>query len=288
METDFQKSFGNGILSKKHFIDSEITKAFVKWLIPFINGEEKLLKIGLNYNHKSYNCNYENFKDVINKYHWDDDTCFHYTYNRFMDWRFKFKNSTSREELLNICKQILEWGGVVSSNYNKLQQKDSLDIFLNNMKELFDKIEISISELVENKENINSGFTKIYTAFNDNFIMYDGRVGATMCYLIRSYYTEKKENAEQIKNNKPPLELIFGYGLGKDNGTKNNRNPSNELMRFSNISSDRKLHFISNIKANWLLELIANQINIPQIKAEEKVFALQSALFMLGKDLPKN
>ena len=281
--TTFQKKFDNEILSKTDLIDSEVTKEFVKWLIPFIGGERNLEEIGLHYNGK-----YKNFIEAIEKYQWGKgewkDKSFKNTFDRFNEWGKKLnaKNSTN-DELLKICIEILKWGGgakLLNSNKKKLE-KENLSDFFAKMNKILDRdklAEIKISDL--NSKYISSGFTKIYAALNENFIMYDGRVGAALCYLIRFYLQE---------NNKfeLPYELVFGYGLAMGKQNRNPNSAANKTILFKEISSHRDIHFISNIKANWLLELIANQVTLPQIKEKEKIFALQTALFVLGEDLPR-
>ena len=61
------------------------------------------------------------------------------------------------------------------------------------------------------------------------------------------------------------------------------------LIKFKEITTHRDLHFISNIKANWLLEYIAKDESIALLNIKEypkRVFALQTALFVLGEEIP--
>ena len=39
---------------------------------------------------------------------------------------------------------------------------------------------------------MNSGFTKIYSLYIDDFIIYDSRVGAALGFLVRCYCEEKE------------------------------------------------------------------------------------------------
>lgn len=283
--TTFQEKFDNGILSKTHFQKSDITQSFIKWLIPFIDGKRNLSEIGLQYNGK-----YKNFNEAIEKYQWGKgelkDLSFKNTFDRFDEWGKKLnaKNSTN-EELLNTCVEILKWGGgakLLNSNKTKLE-KENLRIFFTKMNNIFEGdelTEIKVSDL--NPNYISSGFTKIYAALNENFIMYDGRVGAALCYLVRFYLQEN--NLLEL-----PDELSFGYGLAMGKQNRNPNSNTNKTIQFKEISSHRNIHFISNIKANWLLEFIAKDttVKITQTKeGTEKIFALQTALFVLGYDIP--
>lgn len=114
--------------------------------------------------------------------------------------------------------------------------------------------------------------------------MYDSRVGSALCHIIIKYLQEK--NIDTI-----PEELKFGYGLGRG---KKNRNPNTSRYKFIEITQNRTFHFVSNIKANWLLEEIASKIHIEVDAVEEecsetsllskKMFALQTALFVIGEE----
>ncbi|HPI31206.1 MAG TPA: hypothetical protein PLB59_12940 [Bacteroidales bacterium] len=119
--------------------------------------------------------------------------------------------------------------------------------------------------------------------------MYDGRVGAALCYMIRTYLESENNNLTEKKEHDD--ELKFGWNWGQGNPeTRKNRDPNNRnssLVKFEEITErNRELHFISNIKANWLLELIAEKVEIPEIENKEKAFALQTAFFMLGEKIP--
>lgn len=280
----FQESFNNGILSKTQFQNSEITQDFIRWLIPFINGSENKLKlIDLHYGGK-----YNNFNEAIYKYKWplkSNGLNFKETTEKFAIWREKLKSS-DQEQLLNTCKEILKWGRI--PNHKKLESIKNLHFFLNHMNQKLSQDEIIIYDL--NSSYINSGFTKIYAALNETFIMYDGRVGAALCYLIRSYLERDGKNKKAAIKTMLPAELNFGWGWGMGEVDKRkNRNPNSDKStyeKFEEIEKNRELHFISNIKANWLLEIIAQDKAVEIIDCTEKVFALQTALFVLGENLP--
>lgn len=273
IKTKFQETFDDGILSKKDFQNSEITKAFAEWLIPFIDGRKNLLEFKYEYN------NYSSLNEAILGYRWgkeNDEENFELTYKRFEKYRNIFKTAND-EELRNTCIEILKWGGVLPRNKEKINQRKNLRTFLTQINSLVQSDELIIDDL--NPNHINSGYTKIYTALNSNFIMYDGRVGASLGFIVRRYLEEKGKT--QI-----PSELNFGWGAGR--GTSN-RDPGNTIFKFTNITQNRTLHFISNIKVNWLLEMIAKDDSVKIVQTNnhaERVFALQTALFELGKKLP--
>jgi len=270
-ETDFQKSYKEGILSKDLFEKSNVTNDFIAWVTPFIDGRNTLKNLNLDYNGK-----YNSLNDAIDKYQWREDDSFEATYEKYTEWR-KILKSGNDEDILDACLEILKWGGVVNKNEEKVKRRKNLNLFLTQMNSLIGQEEIIIDDL--NPKHISSGFTKIYAALNEEYIIYDGRVGAALCYLIRCYL-------EQIGVKKLPAELLFGWGVGRGN---NERDPKNKTIKFPEITQNRTVHFISNIKANWLLSLIADNNSVAVSKANnrpKRIFALQSALFVLGQELP--
>jgi hypothetical protein len=268
---NYVNALQKGILSKEYFCNSDVTKKFIEWLLPFIEGKRKLSEIGFNYE-------FNDFDGAIDSYDWKGID-FKKTVNRFKKWRTELQSS-DQSELEKTCEMILKWGGggkLVSRTMEKLRQEDVRN-FLDRMNKIFDQDKIKIGEL--NPYYISSGFTKIYAASNEKFIMYDGRVGAALCYFIRNYLEENKIDSL-------PDELIFGFGDGMG---EQNRNPNKKGVKpnlFKEISSNRTNHFISNIKANWLLETMSFQVTFEEI-TDDKVFALQIVLFMIGKNLPKS
>lgn len=272
MENNFEAFYKKGILSKDLFLDSEITKDFIEWLIPYIEGKEKKLS-DFGYEHSSFNA-------AIDNYFWPPekiDEGFSKTYSAFKKHRNSFNTSTD-EELREICLKVLKWGGVLPKNKTKIEIIPDIKKFILGIFEITNQKEIIIDDL--NPNYITSGLTKIYSAFNEDFIIYDGRVGSALCYLIKQFLIEKKINFI-------PTELLFGYGIGR--GDNYDRNPNSENYKFPEINQNRTIHFISNIKANWLFNQIASNENVKILYAKDlpqKIFALQTALFEIGKCIP--
>lgn len=271
MNSKYETSYNNGTLSKKLFLDSRITNDFIDWLSPFINGKENLKNIGYKYT---------SMIDATHNYKWgkgNNKESFEETFGRFAKYRAIFKKPSNNEQLRETCIEILKWGGVLAFNGTKINDMNDLGGFFSSINKIIDSDKIIIGNL--DPKHISSGFTKIYTALNENFIMYDGRVGSALCFLIKKFLAESKVD-------KLPIELTFGYGLGRGKQNRNPNYPSNTI-RFPNITQNRTIHFVSNIKANWLLRDMSEKVELPGFKNEtEKVFALQTALFVLGEEIP--
>lgn len=188
------------------------------------------------------------------------------------------------EKCIECCLSILEWGGVISKNDKKVKGLG------NDICKYFKKVRIQINDnnfCVENIEDfviMNSGFAKIYSLLVDDFIIYDGRVGAALGLLVRKY-------CEDNELDKVPYELEFAWGRGKETtyitSQCNKRNPSNEKYKFPELLSNPKRHLENNLRANWLLKEIIDTTHSKFNRLDKRIQlrALEAALFMIGYDV---
>lgn len=173
----------------------------------------------------------------------------------------------------DVCCDILKWGGVLKGNQTKLEEinnKEGLCSYL-----IKAKVFLSHDSIGNPEEEIfmNSGFTKIYSLYIDDFIIYDSRVGAALCYMVKLY-------CEEQKLKELPVPLKFAYGNSRN--PKVNRNPNNDTYKFS-LLDQGKIHIECNMKANWLLKEVQNA----PICEFKDLRSLEAALFMIGYDIPR-
>ena len=107
---------------------------------------------------------------------------------------------------------------------------------------------------------MNSGFSKIYTLLDDQFIIYDSRVGAQLCLLIK-----------QCFNGNP---MIFELGKCAYQA-KGNRDPGKD---FPMLTGKPKKYFESNIKAAWILQRLADEHNLLKFTTDKMIFAYRIRL----------
>lgn len=185
------------------------------------------------------------------------------------------------------CKcalSMLKWGGVEKSNKERIigMGEDICDIF----RYAQGQLNLSTVRLKQDHGvHINSGFTKLYFLLIDDFIMYDGRVGAALGLMVRNFCEEN--DLFQI-----PATLKFSFGSGRgSSGSGNRRDPSLGRYQFSHLSFNPRQHLRDNIKASWLLKAVADNTGsrfsqLPQAQPlNERLTALQAALFMIGYDV---
>lgn len=181
----------------------------------------------------------------------------------------------------NHCYSILKWGGVFNKNNLRIDSiGDGICEYLIEVKNTFAD-NMSSSEYYSNKIIMNSGFTKIYSLCIDDFIIYDGRVGAALCLLVRRF-------CEDTQLDEVPSELAFAWGKGREttymSSLGNRRNPSNGKFKFQELMNNPKRHIENNVRANWLITEILSITDSKFNNLDEKiqVRAFESALFMIG------
>jgi hypothetical protein len=191
---------------------------------------------------------------------------------------------------INWCLMILDWGKVLNGNKTKLiKLGPSIIEYLTNCKSLFESTTLTMNgkyQVIVKGEKydviMNAGFTKIYSLMLEDFIIYDGRVGAALGLIEKYFYNAT--NTEQSKL------LSFHYGNARTSNNKKsklNRNPSEGTFKVSVVSSGN-VHTRDNLKANWILQHIIKNSKSKFSDNAEPLRALECALFMIGYHLPKN
>ena len=85
------------------------------------------------------------------------------------------------------CYSILEWGGVLSKNEQRIKVLgDDICRYLISTRDIFTS-DLALTDYYNEDIIMNSGFTKIYSLCIDNFVIYDGRVGAALGLLVRKF-----------------------------------------------------------------------------------------------------
>jgi hypothetical protein len=223
----------------------------------------------------------EDLKRILNEYKWPEkgkSMNFEQTYLKFSEKRIELGVTLNfREESVTfkVCSEILNWGGVgvATKNIKELEKMRDQGSFMNILREARSMIRSTIIDTSGFSIPMNSGFSKIYTLLDDHFIIYDSRVAAKMCSLVKQCFKEKSD-----KNPEP-------IHLGKcDYQAKVNRDPGPE---FPMLTGRPKQYFESNIKAAWILEKLALEHNILNYPVDKMIFAFQTALFVDGYELPE-
>lgn len=276
---------GIPIINKGIYLADRNVSRFIQWL------DSRLDNPG------SFRHNYYNKKDRCN---WYCNCVFQaYELYRWRNWGFPktfsyltglaklFRESIheNNTKLARECAfRVLDWGGVQRGNRERIMGMG--EKICNYFKDVKNRLDLTTVCLSKNDAvHISSGFTKIYFLLIDNFIMYDGRVGAALGLLVREFCREKGLN--QVPR---AIEFSFGSGRGAS-GEENRRDPSRGQYWFPEFSSNRHRHLQDNIKASWLLKSVADTTRsrfgalTQDPPLNKRLTALQSALFMIGYDV---
>ena len=103
------------------------------------------------------------------------------------------------------------------------------------------------------------------------------RVAAALGYFIRLYCEER--HLPEV-----PVPLRFAYCASR--GT-HRRNPSKDPYRFPIMQPNK--YAMHNLRASWLLQEVVNRPShrFYQLHEEQRLRALEAALFMIGYELPE-
>lgn len=285
-------------LNKNDFLKTTSVKAFVKWIDGKIDSSNSFNHV---YNMKKpvrrWECNsiysaYENYfwpfryrdpfnGEVINGNTFDNSAL---SLSILSQGLRKSIQDSDYGTCMNHCLSILQWGGVLPKNDRRIIGLG--DDICNYLKKVKDRLSCDMlsNEYYYDEIVMNSGFTKIYSLYIDDFVIYDGRVGAALGFLVRKF-------CEDHSLEKVPNELAFAWGKGKESTYKsssmNKRNPSKGNYIFPELMNNPKRHTESNIRANWLLREIVDKTDSKFNKLEKplQLRALEASLFMIGYDV---
>jgi len=205
------------------------------------------------------------------------------------------------EALFEAIKSVLFWGATGSITLDEntkrrgtyLANKDWLDntivnstehsllTFLVNMQSLLSGSELDTSTF-NNLSRMNAGFTKIYALAFENFIIYDGRVGAALGYFVANYCEEKTLTS---------VPELLRFAWGKSESQARNRDPSRPTLGlvFPALSNTKEDHWaVCNVYANWIIDAALTHAGgvFGGKKGPEAIRAIEAALFMVGYELP--
>ena len=281
-------------MTKLEFLADKDVIDFITWISSMIDKDAAFHHIYQTKRPKKY-YEFNNIYDAFEKYYWG--------FNYLNEDNKKIKGSTYSESssILNsiktlldksikvndyelcktACNQILEWGGVLPQNKRYILALDkSIVNYMNNAYALLCDID-DISNPALCELYMSSGFTKIYSILVKDFVIYDSRVGAALCFFIRKYCEEKG------KRYIPPF-LIFSWALSRETTytsiNNNTRNPGSQTYFFPTFTNNKQKHISDNIKANWLLKAILSSTytKFNLLPKNEQLRAFEAALFMIG------
>jgi hypothetical protein len=287
------------------FLQREHVKGFVDYLVNLCCSQEGVFTHDYldRKRRKQWQCS--SLKDAYAKYEWNgsDSATNALTlkaWSTTIAGKLQSTGEISAQDnsvVIDICKKIQEWGGTDSGGQekgnipaidelNKAQQGGIIGYLRATQAKLLRYANDGDEQGLRGIRS-NAGFTKIYSLAYPAFIIYDSRVAAALGYLA-CLYLKTLPNAPATL----PIELSFSRMNGYENknaGNPKNRNASEGPYRFPFGSSGQK-HLLSNTRANWILGRVCEEADPlwGKTPTSEALRALESALFMVGYDLPKS
>jgi hypothetical protein len=267
-------------MNRAEYLSTPDVRSFIDWVTPRLCTEGAFTH-HYRQAHNEWSC--ASIFDAYRKYSWhgglqaNQDTLD--TLSRRLRTAFDARDSRA---FIAAGSDVLRWGGVIARNGKTLSAlgEDAVPIFQRAVNQLApcgaDTDHIAEVRLM------NAGFTKIYALLIDDFPIYDGRVGAALGYLIRLHLQERGVTTV-------PRELRFPWGAAKGSQrgqTLKNRNPSSGGLVFPRLAANIRVHTRANIMAAWLLGELSALSRFGQLPAQRRLRALESALFMIGYEIP--
>lgn len=269
-------------MSEKEYLAQKDVKKFINWITN---------KLDNNFEHSYFDrktkikweCN--SIYNSYEKYKWQNAS---FAKNQIKMNVFKNKlrtayNSENIQDFSEVCKEILNWGQI-NNNYFNNTNSEILNLF-KKAQNYFQSFQLE-SNYFKNEIILNAGFSKIYSLLFEDFIIFDSRVSAAICFFIKKYLIEEKANII-------PVSLEFQYTEGRA-GKRRNPNELNSEIVFKKIRTYKQIdncrvktyidYQINNIKANWLLKKILknSESKFNLIDSENRLRALEAAFFMIG------
>lgn len=199
------------------------------------------------------------------------------TLDRLKDLLRECATRSDSADFLEAAKAVVLWGGVGVGNVKRLDHLGEQALScLRAAAEQLDPRSADTGRL-SSVIDMNSGFSKIYSLLVDGLPIYDSRVACALCFLVRSFCQEKGLPTV-------PAELEMRLPEPRPG---NPRDPSVGSLQFHKLRwGQEKEYAVSNLKAAWLLEPLAECGSFGELTPTRRLLALQSALFMIGYTTP--
>jgi len=251
--------------------DSKV-QAFLNWARPLVNGECEL-----NHPRPGGDGKFKTLADAWRGYKWRGME-YQQTVEFLTDRRKRLGESLEgniHQAFREAATEVLRWGGVVAGNRERLEAlgDEAIPLLRVNTR-LLDPATADL-ERVWVVQPMNSGFSKIYSLLLDGFPIYDSRVACALASLVR-WFCEETDGLEKVPK-------LLAFGIPPNQGDAK-RDPSCGQFTFPKIRYGGSGRYAqSNVMAAWVLDELSRHGPFGEFGEEERQFALQSAMFMVGE-----
>ena len=269
-------------MKRSEYLSAPPVPQFVAWLRNLVGGQHGSLTHDYHVdNCRSWSCS--SLWEAHQRYTWNG-TAFEQNQMILDTLRLELRNAVDNNDgagFIRTACRVLEWGGVTNKNVQTLccLGDKALLCFVDAAR----KIDPATADTqqIKSVRFMNSGWTKVYSLLLDGFPIYDGRVGAAMGYLVRLY--SQCSGATEVA---PLLHFRWSHGKGQQH-----RDPSSTKFKFETLQycpQGRHEWVKCNLRLAWILGEVCNEGYFTKyLPPERRMRALESALFMIGYDLPR-
>jgi hypothetical protein len=284
-------------MTKNRYLGNVDVTSFTKYLADLINGaafEHKYIieKGGKNAAWIKYNKNVDriwqctNLQSALEQYFWGNSN-FDSNNRLLNDLTSRLENAMDRKndkDVLSICLNILEWGGVSNGAYGVALSycNDKLISSITSALAALTPGPDTPLELKEFKGTgapfiMNASFTKIYSILSKKpFIIYDSRVAAALSLIVKNYWISSRKDNTVL----PPL-LKFACLEGRAKNAIRCAADKDMKIEFSKVKNGED-HALWNVRANWIIEAALIKSDKSDEDMIKNMRELEAALFMIG------
>ncbi len=264
-------------LKRDGYLCAPDVQAFLEWAKPIVTGERRLNHAG-----EKAGVEFKTLAEAWRCYEWAD---MDYKTTTVFLGGLRARISESREQgnpkdFLKVATKVLNWGRVGGKNTERLELLGDEALPLLELNARLLNPETADLDRVKAVHPMNSGFSKIYSLMLDGFPIYDSRVACALGSLVRCFCekTDRQSVPPSLAFRLPPNRVTKN-----DGATKNKRDPSRGNLKFSAIHHGGDgFHAQSNVMAAWILDELSEHGPFGELGVDERQFALQSAMFMIG------
>ncbi|MDR1786870.1 MAG: hypothetical protein LBR16_00240 [Treponema sp.] len=276
-------------MTRDQYLNLPVVKDFIDWMSKRLDAEKAPFPHSYSHRREKNHCyTFSSLADAVDQYLFKGKN-FEATQECLNNFSKDLKNALEKddtEELANICHNILAWGNINNGDPANLKDRASLISRLEKAKQELNPLSFDTEKDLSGIR-ANSGLIKIYSLLIDNFLMYDSRVGAALCWLVRHF-------CEETEQEFVPSELAFVYD-DKRGDKHDTRNPSKGHYQFLKFNSreGKRDRLRLTVQASWILEAVldktlpSSQFNTKPFK-DHRFWALEAALFMVGYKVKKD
>lgn len=285
-------------LSRNGYLQEDWVVRFVDFLARVIAGSESICYVFRARNPKipaghELVVQNDTLESAFGKYYWRQKS-FDQNAKELEEIRKELEKAIDNSDYLEAIKRCMEWGlspGAVRGNVDWANQQQELPRLIRDGVSIINH-ECPDVRPFHDEIRMNAGYTKVFALLCKKSIIYDGRVGGALGFLVRTFL--ERQHPDQLV---VPEELKFPWDQGRARGC---RNPSKAGLNFPALASGgpktRSMnHATWNIKANWVIDTAIDTARKRLPNGREAWYSkndalrrIEAALFMVGYDFPQS